>query len=121
VFPYISTVLKEFSSAVRIYHICEKRISHVLPHMGDIGIDVLYFAADITEVKRALGEKVCLMGNLSPIELLLKATPEQIATECRRLVETVSAYAGGFILAPSGAFIPGTPEKNIRAMIDATK
>jgi len=121
VFPYISTVLEEFSYAIRIYHICEKNILHVLPRMGELGIDVLYSAADFSVVKKKLGEKVCLMGNLSPIELLRKGTPDEIRMQCRLLIDAVSVPEGGYILAPSGAYIPGTPEENIRAMIDSTK
>jgi uroporphyrinogen decarboxylase len=120
VFPYISAVLEEVSQAIRIYHICEKNISHVLPRLGKLGIDVLYSAVDLTEVKKTLGEKVCLMGNLSPIGLLRGGTPDQIRMQCRLLINSVSVPEGGFILAPSGAYIPGTPEENIRAVIDST-
>ncbi|MGQ9616496.1 MAG: uroporphyrinogen decarboxylase family protein, partial [Spirochaetota bacterium] len=75
VFPYIAAVCSEFSSAIKIYHICERNIAHVLPRLPDLGIDVLYFAADIAGVKKAAGDKVCLMGNLKPIELFLNGTP----------------------------------------------
>jgi len=111
-------VLREFPSAVKIFHICEPRISHVLGRLGDMGMDVLYFAADITEVKKAVGAKVCLMGNLSPIDLILPGSPEQIRAEARRCVGIAGEPAGGYLLAPSGAFIPGTPAQNIQALLD---
>ncbi len=121
VFPYLFRVMREFSYAVKMFHICEKRISHVLGRLGDLGIDVLYFAADLTEVKNALGGKVCLMGNLDPIGLVLKGGPERISAECGRSIEIASDARGGYILAPSGALIPGTPREHVRAiMINAS-
>jgi uroporphyrinogen decarboxylase len=121
VFPYLSHVSQEFSYAIKIFHICEKNISHVLSRIVDIGIDVLYFAADISEVKKIVGDGVCLMGNLSPIELILKGDPEEISKECKRCIDVATDNNGGYILAPSGAFIPGTPRENIQSIIDATK
>jgi uroporphyrinogen decarboxylase len=121
VFPYLARVCAAFSDAIKIYHICEKRIAHVLPRLADMGIDVLYFAADISQVKAALGGRVCLMGNLNPIELLLRASPQQIVDEARRCLSIAADPDGGYILAPSGAFIPGTSKENIRAVLEAVR
>ena len=97
------------------------RDSHVLGRLGDMGIDVLYFAADIAEVKNAIGGKVCLMGNLSPIELLLRGNPRQVLAEAQRCIAIAQEQNGGYLLAPSGAFIPGTPDENIRAILEAVE
>lgn len=119
IFPYLSRVLGEFPSAVRMYHICDRRILHVVPRFPDMGVDVLYFSADIAEVKRAIGRRLCLMGNLDPVGLLLQGTPERVAAEARHCISVAAEDDGGFLLAPSGALIPGTPDENIRAMEDA--
>jgi uroporphyrinogen decarboxylase len=121
VFPYLDRVFREFPSALKIYHICEPRIAHVLERLGDLGCDVLYFAADIAEVKKAVGAKVCLMGNLSPIDLLLPGSPEQIRAEARRCAGIAQESSGGYLLAPSGALLPGTPPENIQAILDAAR
>jgi uroporphyrinogen decarboxylase len=120
-FPYLSRLCGEFSYALKIFHICEKRITHVLERLADLGIDVLFFAADITEVKKAIGSRVCLMGNLSPIELILRGSPSQIAEEAGRCIAIAREQSGGYTLAPSGAFIPGTPVDNIRALVEAAE
>jgi len=119
VFPYLARVCRSFPTALKIFHICEPRIAHVLGRLGELGIDVLYFAADIAEVKEAVGKKVCLMGNLSPIDLLLPGSPEQIKDEARRCIRVAAEPNGGYLLAPSGAFIPGTPPQNIQAILAA--
>jgi uroporphyrinogen decarboxylase len=121
VFPYLAQVCREFSSALKIYHICERNIAHVLPRLPDLGIDVLYFAADITDVSRAVGGRLCLMGNLNPIELLLQGTPAGVEAEARRCIEVAAGDGGGYLLAPSGAFIPGTPDENIKAILAAVE
>jgi uroporphyrinogen decarboxylase len=120
-FPYLAQVCGEFPSAIKIYHICDRGIAHVLPRLPDLGIDVLYFAADLTGVKQAVGDRVCLMGNLSPIEHFLQGTPEGVAAEARRCIDIAGDEEGGYVLAPSGAFIPGTAEENIRAAIAAVR
>jgi uroporphyrinogen decarboxylase len=120
VFPYLQQVCAEFPSAIKIFHICERNISHVLPRFSDLGIDVLYFAANLSEVKEAIGKRVCLMGNINAIDLVRQGTPEQILEESRRCMAIGADTEGGYILAPSGAFIPGTPPENIQALIDAT-
>jgi uroporphyrinogen decarboxylase len=121
VFPYIAKVCAEFSHAIKIFHICERHIAHVLPRLADMGINVLYFAADISKVKETLGGRVCLMGNLNPIELLLRGSPQQIAAESRRCLSIAAEPDGGYVLAPSGAFIPGTSSENIQAMLEAVR
>ncbi|MGQ9617285.1 MAG: uroporphyrinogen decarboxylase family protein, partial [Spirochaetota bacterium] len=62
---------------------------------------------------------VCLMGNLKPIELFLNGTPEHVVEEARHCIEIADSKDGGYILAPGGAFIPGTPDKNIQAIFSA--
>ena len=121
VFPYLRQVCAEFSTALKIFHICERNISHVLPRFSDLGIDVLYFAADLAEVKKAIGAEVCLMGNISAIDLIRRSTPEEILEESRRCIALGADDDGGYILAPSGAFIPGTPPENIQALSDAVR
>jgi uroporphyrinogen decarboxylase len=121
VFPYLARVCREFSRAVKIYHICDHGIAHVLPRLPDMGIDVLYFGADMAEVKQQVGSRVCLMGNLSPIGHFLQGSPESVAVEAGRCIEIAAEEEGGYLLAPSGAFIPGTPDENIQAVFKAVE
>jgi uroporphyrinogen-III decarboxylase len=116
IFPYLSRVLHEYPRAIRIYHICDRSIGHVAGRFPDMGVDVLYFAADIAEVKAAVGRRLCLMGNLPIIDVMLRGTPESIAVEAKRCRAVAEDDDGGFVLAPSGALSPGTPIENIRAL-----
>ena len=80
-----------------------------------MGVDVLYFAADIAEVKAAVGRRLCLMGNLPHRRDAARHSREH-RREAKRCIAVAEDDDGGFVLAPSGALIPGTPIENIRAM-----
>jgi uroporphyrinogen-III decarboxylase len=73
---------------------------------------------DMTRAKEILGNHACLMGNI-PTSLLITGTPDDVKTNCRRLIET-SGKGGGYILAP-GATADESKIENLKAMHDAAK
>jgi uroporphyrinogen decarboxylase len=73
-------------------------------------------AADMEAVLQAAHGKVCIMGNVDPIEVLLRGTPEQVEKEVERIM-AIGRKGTGFILN-SGEMIPrDVPVENMRAMI----
>ena len=118
-FPYLSKVFKEFPYAIKLYH-NEGSISHVLGRIADLGADIFHFGVDISEAKRMIGYRVCLMGNLDPVNLLLKGTPQEVLAECKRCI-SIAALGGGYLLSSAGGLAPGTPRENLKAMIDSVK
>ena len=75
---------------------------------------------DIAQAKEATRGKVALMGNLDPIAVLERGTPEQVAAEAERIV-TLGKQGGGYLF-DTGEMVPrDTPEANVRAMIDAAR
>lgn len=77
-------------------------------------------AADIAEVQKAFVGKNCFSGNLDPIEVLMRGTPEEVASEARRIVET--CYAQGGFLFCTGEMNPrDTPAENMKAMIRSAR
>ncbi|GAB6155527.1 hypothetical protein JCM17380_42780 [Desulfosporosinus burensis] len=75
----------------------------------------LYPGADLT--KRAIGDKMSLMGTLSPYSTLTHGTPEDVAREVKKLAVEVG-YNGGFICMPGCDIDWTVPEENMRALID---
>lgn len=115
--PYLQRIFKEFSSyAIGILH-CDTNATHLLDLIADVGMHVYNFGPemDIAAVKQKVGEQVCLFGNLNPLDVLLKGTPEQVDTECRRIIE-IAKPGGGFILTMGSGTARGTPAENIDAM-----
>jgi uroporphyrinogen decarboxylase len=87
-----------------------------------LGADVLSVGPgiDIAEAKKATSGKVALMGNLDPINVLERGTPEQVSAEAARIMR-IGKDGGGYIF-DTGEMVPrDTPEENMRAMIRSAR
>ncbi|NLG51169.1 MAG: hypothetical protein GX552_13760 [Chloroflexi bacterium] len=107
-------------------HICGKK-NAILEDLADMGIDTLETLTPpeasgdvvLADVKRRIGDRVCLMGGfLSP--LLVSGTVEQIEAEVQNCLSDAAA-GGGYILSPSGRIDPDTREDNLLAFTEAGK
>lgn len=73
---------------------------------------------DMAKAKETLGKNACLMGNV-PSSMLNLATPDDVKTYCKKLIDT-AGKGGGFIMC-NGAFFDEAKPENIKAMVDITK
>jgi len=94
--------------------------------IADTGLDVLQTLTpppvgdtDLAELKRLIGDRVCLMGYVDLLYVVQRGTPELIEQTVREAIET--AGPSGFILGSSDSFRDGTPVENIRAYFDAAR
>ena len=78
-----------------------------MPDLIDIGIDALHpidpTCMDINDVKRKVGDKICLLGNISN-EILLNGSPEDVANLTMQRLRDI-APGGGYALG-SGNSVP---------------
>jgi hypothetical protein len=73
----------------------------------------LFDRTDMAKAKRILGKTCSLEGNV-PSSLLVAGSPEEVAAECRRLID-VCAPGGGYVLGPGA--VPEFPRlENLKAM-----
>jgi uroporphyrinogen decarboxylase len=117
--PYLQKVFSSFPpSWVKVYH-NDARIDPLLEDLAEVGFDVLNWThkLDINEVRKRTGGKICLMGNVSPLEIGVRGTPEEVKTATLNLLQ--KAGREGVILSLGGGVSPGMPRANIRAMIEA--
>ena len=92
----------------------------ILGYYPQAGADIANLDYDVDPVNaRRILARTCLDGNIRPLSFVL-GSPEEIAIEGRRLVESF-AEGGGFILS-SGCEIPleAKPE-NVAAMVSAVR
>ena len=68
---------------------------------------------DIGDAKRRIGDRVCLMGNLDPINTLLRGTPEDVEQEVKEIME--AAGPTGLIVSTSDQTPRDTDPKNLEA------
>lgn len=116
----VSDAYKE-AGCVVIYHASEE-----LPAMVDIqaglGFSILSVGPgiDIEEVRGIAGGRVCLSGNVDPLEILARGTPDMVREEVTRIVNNVSRH-GGHVMN-SGEMVPReTPEENVRAFVEGAR
>ena len=94
--------------------------------IADTGVDVLQTLTpppvgdcDLAELKRRIGDRVCLMGYVDLLYVVQRGTPDLIERTVREAIET--AGPTGFILGSSDSFRDGTPVENIRAYFNAAR
>jgi len=120
-FPSCKRLVERAHACGAIVHIHNSEI-HV-PYLlaeAELGVDIINCgpAADMAEVCAALGGRCCVSGNLDPIEVLFKGTPEEVVREAERIVRI--GYTQGGYLFNTGEMNPrDTPAENMRAMIQS--
>ncbi len=115
--PHMTRIFQAFDGLIKVYH-NDTPCPHLLQPIGTLGFDVFNFShtTDIAEVQGKM-PGIALMGNVPPLELMVRGTAEQVeafAREC--LVKT-----GGrdLILSAGGGVSPDTPASAIDALIKA--
>ncbi len=104
-----------------IYHASEEKIGH-LKLQAQSGVSILSVGPglDIAEAKAAVGDRVCLIGNLDPISPLMTGSPAEVAAEAKRIMG-VGSRGGGYVFN-TGEMVPrDTPVENVEAMIAAAR
>ena len=92
-----------------------------LDHLPDAGFNVLNWGkqTDITEVKQRVGDRMCLMGNVNPLEIGVRGTPEEVKDATLEVLE--GSGGEGIILSVGGGTSPGMPRENILAMLERSR
>lgn len=105
-------------------HICGKK-NAFLEDLVDMGIDALETLTpavaagdvDLADVKRRIGDRVCLMGGFLSHTLAF-GTPADVEVGVKECLAK-AAQGGGYILSPTGRIDPETPEENLLAFTEA--
>jgi uroporphyrinogen decarboxylase len=117
--PYLQEVFSSFPpSWVKVYH-NDARIDPFLELLAQAGFDALNWThkLDLAEVRRRTAGKICLMGNVSPLDIGVRGAPQEVKAATLELLR--QAGREGVILSLGGGVSPGMPGANIRAMIEA--
>lgn len=119
--PHLRRIFDEFDGLIRIYH-NDTPCPHLLAALTETNFDVFNFSheTDIAAAKAAMGHCVALMGNVAPLDLGVRGTPEQVYQAARECLDK-AAPGGGLILSFGGGVAPGTPPENIDALLQAAR
>jgi hypothetical protein len=126
--PYEKRVIDAIHAGGKfsIYHNCGYAKS-LYPNYHELGMTVWETVSEaphgdnvLAHAKTALGDKICLLGNLDQIDFLKRATPDEVAAKAREIVR-IGKPGGRFIFSTSDYLEKSTPRENVIAMIEAAK
>jgi uroporphyrinogen-III decarboxylase len=117
--PRLQRIFDHFDGLIRVYH-NDTPCPHLLESLTAANFDVFNFSheMDIGEVKAKMGHRVALMGNVPPLDVGVRGTPEEVHRWARECLDK-GAPGGGLILSFGGGVSPGTPPENIDALLEA--
>lgn len=99
-------------------HICGNTTNR-LDLIPQAGADVMSvdYKVDLSEARRILDGKIAFAGNMNPVAVMQKETPEGVAEACRQTVAKAGAIAG-YLLMPGCDIPPSVPIENVKAMVE---
>jgi len=120
--PYIKKVGDRIRSRSvwLLVHICGNTTNrlHLLPATGAQIMSVDY-KVSLTNARRILGGKIAFAGNLNPVAVVQKETPEGVAAASREAIRDADGDRGGYLLMPGCDIPPSVPFANVRALVEA--
>ena len=119
--PYLKKIFDTFDLPVKMFHNDNFGNNYItFPYIRDLGVNIFNFSfsADICEARKALGDNVCILGNIAPRDILTNASPGEVAEKVKSQLDAYGSKAG-LILSAGGGASPGMPKENCRAFLDA--
>ena len=118
ILPYYNKIFVRYNRALRIWH-NEGSVSHMLDEVDKIDAEVWQFGASDDPALCKAKTHFCLMGNIHP-PWFAKYTPTQVEEKCKEIIVKAGS-GGGLWLSTGGGIAPGTPFRNIDAMVRAAE
>ncbi|GEA19142.1 uroporphyrinogen decarboxylase family protein [Moorella sp. E306M] len=117
--PYLKEIFTAFPQCIKMYHNDSDNVV-CFSYLEDLSINIFNFThlQDIARVRQLVGEKICLLGNIPPLDVLTNGTPDKVEEAARDCLHQHGGKAG-IILSAGGGTSPGTPGENIHALIKA--
>ena len=102
-------------------HNSETNLDNVLSHLPlGASFENIGPAGDIKQISETLKDKAAFSGNLDPLEVLWKGTPELVKSETTRIIERCRDN-GGYIFN-TGEMVPSqVPVENIKIMMETAR
>lgn len=114
--PVHRRLIRELGCPI-ILHICGDTTNR-LEYIVDAGFHCFHFDSkvDARRAREIVGRRMTLVGNINNPQTLLRGTPEDVAREV-----SYAVGAGVDIIAPECAVPLPTPNRNLRAVVDAVR
>jgi MtaA/CmuA family methyltransferase len=115
--PYLARIFAAFPGMLKIYH-NDANVEPFAERLAEAGFDILNFGHgfDMADAFRRIGDRVTLMGNVPPLNVLARGTPDEVRSSAEHCL---TATGGRLILSAGGGVSGGTPAENIDALVEA--
>jgi len=119
--PHLRRIFDEFEGLIRIYH-NDTPCPHLYPALSEANFDVFNFTheVDIAVAKAQMGHRVAMMGNVPPLSVGVRESPDVVAKWAKSCLDK-AAPGGGMILSVGGGVSPDMPAENMDAMLDVAR
>jgi uroporphyrinogen decarboxylase len=123
--PYLKETVERiaaFAGAPPSLHICGNT-TKIWGDMADTGVSVLSLddMIDIGEAKTAVGDRVALLGNIRPTEVMFLGGPDDVRQNVRECLSKGWDTPKGYILGLGCGLPIDTPPENIHALVQAAR
>jgi uroporphyrinogen-III decarboxylase len=116
--PYLQKIFNCLDVSVKFFHndapglVCA-------PHLADIGINLFNFSHehDMAQMRKLAGDKVSLLGNIPPRDVLASGTMDDVRKAANKMLEGLNDKSH-LIASCGGGMPPNVPTDNIKAFID---
>lgn len=119
--PYLKRAFGAFENKVRFFHndagglVCA-------PHLADVGVNLFNFSFnhELAMMKKLVGDKVALLGNLPPRDVLALGKPSDVRRETAAMLAPVTDPRG-LLISVGGGMSPATSTENIEAFLETVR
>jgi uroporphyrinogen decarboxylase len=118
-FPYIKEIYDAAPSKIKFFHNdADFRVS--VKHYPDMGVNLYNpgIQMSISEIKKATGNRLTVLGSIPPRDVLAAGTPDQVKQAASTMLNELKDRSR-LIFSCAGGMPPGVSSENIRAMIES--
>ena len=119
--PYLQQICAAFPAEwVKVYH-NDANVRPFLADLPDTGFDVLNWSheIDVRQAREKTQGRICLMGNVPPLDIGVRGTPEMVRQSARQVMD--GSGGEGLILSFGGGASPGMTGENLQALADVIR
>lgn len=117
--PFLAQVTQRFAErgSPVLLHICG-RTDDRLDLIADAGVKGFFLdhRVDLAKALETVRGRMCIGGNVAPVDVLAQGTVEDVVQASRACLEA-AGDGGGYVLTPGCDIPPSVPVENVRAMI----
>jgi uroporphyrinogen-III decarboxylase len=118
--PYLQRIFST-DVAVKFFH-NDAPCKACAPLLPEIGVNLLNFGVQhtLTDMKAWTGNRVTLLGNIPPRDVLAAGTPAEVERSVTDMLQALTDHSR-LIVSCGGGMPPDVPTENIQALIDAVE